>query len=590
MHAWTQLRGEIGSATKDNFERLALTLLRLSWPDLFRPPERDELDRAGIDLAAGLAGRHLACVIQCKGFYAAEQLTAANYRQIKKSIDKFIASPFTCDEYVLFHNRDSRNQSLGAKISQDLARIIDSGKCRKAKVWDRQTFVRDFSKLLRKHLAVRLAESSERTLARMSRMFDFGDLYVPTVPVSEKRLTLVRGKPPTIAPVAAAELREPAKLVSSAAATRWTLLMGLFGTGKSTAALRAAHHTRRLVIYVRCADMSPREGGVGTNSIMETILRSLALFEDFDEEARNRLVRLSGTLLRAALVDEENAALLILDGLDENRQYATPRGVMTLSSALAELRCPVLFTTREEHFNATFANHDALLDDHSVKGGSRRDARVLLLEPWGDEQVREFLDAAAEQAPKGCPALVDLRARLDAGTIAPRELQLLRHPLFLQMITALAGNGEEAGTTTASVLSRWTYFKMRRDLEADRVLPAEVYDAADFVTKMGAALEAVAGSMIEQKNGKFALSESTNEATAIEAVQAVFPGQAQNVLTVTSASLLVPTGPRVSGRVSLMFSHRVLQEYFLARHLLATGRDPAGFPADVIELHRQLQP
>ena len=588
MHAWKQLRGEIASATKLNFERLALSLLRLIWPELFRPPEGDQLDLAGVDLAAGLEGTHLKCAVQCKGFYAAEQLTRSNYRQIKDLVETFLASPFTCDDYVLFHNRDSRDKALTAAIESDLERLVRAGKAERARVWDRQTFIRDYSKEVRRHLTERLARHSDQILQRMSRIFDFGDIYVPAVPVSEQRLTLVRGERPKIEAITPMALREPARLISDPSTTRWTLLMGLFGTGKSSAALRAAQHTNRLIIYTRCADMIARDGGVGTNSLMESVIRSLALFEDFDEEARARLVRLSGTLLRQALVGEENSALLILDGLDENRDYATPRGVMTLSSALAELRCPILFTTREEHFNATFGNYENLLEDHSTKGGARRDARLFRLEPWTDQQVAQFLDLATERS--GHQNIHRVKSRLESGDIAERELELLRHPLFLQMIAALAASGEEAGTTAAEVLGKWTYLKMSRDIEADRVLPGDVYNPRDYAAAMGQALEEVAGAMIEHRPGSTVLTETVSEELAAAAVAKAFPGRSQNLVTATSASLLIPSGPKTGIRSHLMFSHRIFQEYYLARHLVATGADFQDFPPEVVDLCRQVQP
>ena len=118
--------------------------------------------------------------------------------------------------------------------------------------WDRQTFIRDYSKEVRRHLTERLAQHSEQTLNRMSRVFDFGDIYVPAVPVSEQRLTLVRGERPEIETVAPVALREPARLISSQSRARWTLLIGLFGTGKSSAALRAAQHEAPAHLH-RCA-------------------------------------------------------------------------------------------------------------------------------------------------------------------------------------------------------------------------------------------------------------------------------------------------------------------------------------------------
>jgi hypothetical protein len=38
-----------------------------------------------------------------------------------------------------------------------------------------------------------------------------------------------------------------------------------------------------------------------------------------------------------------------------------------------------------------------------------------------------------------------------------------------------------------------------------------------------------------------------------------------------------------------MLSHRIFQEYYLARHLVATGADFQGFPPEVVDLCRQVQ-
>lgn len=589
MHAWKQLRGELRTASGRNFERLVLPLLQLFWPNALRPPDRDELDRAGIDIAADVDNIPLSVVVQCKGFYSSETLDRGNYRQIRDSIDQFIASPFSCQDYVLLHNQDSRDAGLTEAIQADLGRIREAGKARRTRLWDRQTFVRDLQRRLREHLALQMYEQSAAMLKGMSSLFHFGDVYLPVVPVSEQRLLLRRGMLPVLEVVSATKGREPAKLISAPAQVRWTLLMGLFGSGKSSAALHAAVSGRRLVIFARCAELHLRHGGVGTNILMETIVDSLNLFEDFDDEARRRLGRLSGTLLRALLVDDNNELMLILDGLDENRAYSTPRGVMTLSSVLSELRCPILLTTREEHFNATFANYEGLLADHSTKGGARREARVLKLEPWDDAQVSEFLARvlAGVQTPR--EELLDLKNQVDGGSLPSFQKELLRHPLFLQMMTDLAAEGEDWSGNAAALLKRWTAFKLWRDLEVDRPLPAEIHDRLDYLERIERAMEDVAGSMVDQSAGEIALTETVPSEIAVGAVARAFGTAAQDVTTATAASLLVPAAPSRDARRRLKFSHRAFQEFFLARYLAREQLDVSAYPNSVQALCRDLR-
>lgn len=588
MHAWKQLRGEMVATGGRNFAQFVATLLRFFWEDLAVTPEDGELAANGVDLAAGITDGRIAFAVQCHAAAASAALGLDDCAEICRRIDAFTASSFTCGEYVVFHNRDGRDAALTGMIEGALARVVAAGKAKRTKVWDTQIFSRYFDDAMRDDLKRRLAQQSERFLGSIANLFEFGSVYVPRVPLSQHRLMLRRGEAPEFGVVAPAALHEPARMITSSSEVRWTLLMGLYGSGKSSSALRAAQYTNRMVIYVRCADMRPREGGVSTNSLMETILRQLDLFTEFDDASRERFTRLSRSNLRSELIATDNRALLILDGLDENRQYATPRGVVTLSNVLSELKCPILLTTRKEHFEATFSNYDQLLIDHSDKGGARREARIFRLERWQDEQVAEFLDEALRQSATARTTLVRLRDRLKRGECPERELELLRHPLLLQMIVDLAGSGEEAGTTSADVLGKWTALKMRRDLETDRVLPTEVHNAADYIDTMGQALEDVAGAMVEQRGGLVTLAESVPAATAIEAVAKAFPGTRQDVLTVTSASLLVPTGPQTEAGATLAFSLRIFQEYYLARHLVRAGHRFDGYPPDVRRLCEEL--
>lgn len=588
MKAWMQLSGELASATGRNFERLVLPLLQLSWPTLFRPPDRDELDKAGIDLAADFNGFRLGCVVQCKGFYAADSLTRDHLAQIRGSIDSFLQSRFTTDEYVLLHNRDSRDQEVGELVKTELARLTKAGKAKTARLWDRHEFIHDLKRKVRGHVIQEMGIRSSEHLQKMSQLFHFGNVYLPRIPVSEQELVFRRGEVPKLLPAKPPEVQELFMMISDPSNARWTLLTGIYGAGKSTAVLHAVGRGNRMIIYARCSDLHFRDGGVGTNLLMETILESFGLFSEWESEHRAKLLRLSGTMLRAALENELTEASLILDGLDENRIFATPHGMMTLSSLLAELRCSILLTTREEHFRATFANFDTLVANHSTKGGGGRHARVLRLEPWGDGQVIEFLSEVLKRHGGGGGSVGKLIDSLRAGEVAPNQVELLRHPFFLQMIAELAAEGEEVGHTRASVLSRWTRFKIARDLEADRPLPSETHDREEYTQKITRAMQEISRQMVEPVAGGFLLTETIPANLALKTVEVAFGNVSQTLATITSASLLTPTLPSETGQRSLKFSHRAFQEYFLARHLVESKQPADAYPPEVQDLHSQL--
>jgi hypothetical protein len=311
MGVWETLKGDLAVSTDRDFERLVLPLLRLFWPEMVRPPARKGFDTAGIDLVAGDDGGNFSCVVQCKGFFSQAELEDSHYRQIRDSIDAFYRSEFTCQKFVLLHNRSGKNRAVSEKIEKDLARLVAAGKAQETQLWDRQTFVSAVDKRLDCLIGQRLREEAQLRLDQIAHHFAFGNVYVPIVPVVESCLILRRFQTPEIEVLGRREV-PIADLVLSSAKTRWTLLTGLFGSGKSTTALHAAVQSTGTVIFARCADMVFDSGTISTNSLLQRVMQSLHLFDDFDDEDRKSFERFSGFTLRRALSRPNSGFVLVL--------------------------------------------------------------------------------------------------------------------------------------------------------------------------------------------------------------------------------------------------------------------------------------
>ena len=314
---------------------------------------------------------------------------------------------------------------------------------------------------------------------------------------------------------------------------------------------------------------------------MTRILDALAVFADFETDERGLFERLSAPMLRQLLQDPETDALLIIDALDENNTLRTPIAVTRFASALAEARCPVIMTTRLEHFRATFGNFDHMFDELSVKGGNMREVALLeSLEPWTDHEVLALVQAVKEEAPQN-EGIDDLAAELGSNAPPRWGEELLRHPLFLRMIVDLAAEGGAPGEGRASLIAQWIWRKLTRDLKASRVTPVAVDDRNAFIEKMETVMTKVAGAMVEEVAGETRLSDTISSDAVIEICEDVLQTKEIDLAAAISVTLLLPTAVRHRGSVPIRFSHRAFQEYFLARHLVGAGAAPDHYPPEV---------
>lgn len=585
---WKRLSGELLAAVDRDFERAVLAAARAIWPALVQPRGLAQYDRAGADLIAFKDDGGIDVVIQCKGFFKAEGLQNDQFPAFAKSISSFANSGLTTDTYVVIHNQDARNQKVAGEIDTALLRLVATGSAKAVIQWDRQSFLRVLEEKLREMVSARVGEQSRLMLEQIDRQFAYGRTYVPQVPVRQGTLSLRRDRPPEVQFSKQVEAAVNIAEALANATGRWTLLTGIFGTGKTTAALHAARLSPNRIIYVHAGNIEPRFGEGGTHALMTRILDALAVFADFEADERGLFERLSAPMLRQLLQDPDSDALLIIDALDENRALRSPDAVTRFASALAELRCPIIMTTRQEHFRATFGNFDHLFEELSIKGGNTRDVALLELEPWSDREVHALVDAVNEEMPHNA-GLKDLSAELRSGSATGWGEEFLRHPFFLRMIIDLAAEGGSPSETRASLIGQWVWRKLTRDLKSARVTPVPPDDRNGFLEKMEEVMTAVAGAMVEGADGETRLFETISSDAVIEICEAVLQTKGIDLASAISVTLLLPTSVRHRGSVPIRFSHRAFQEYFLARHLIEAGAATEGYPPEVRLFCRELE-
>jgi hypothetical protein len=586
MGTWELLKGEFATSTGNDLERLVLPLGRLFWPNLVRTPRLRDFDKAGVDLAAIDASGSLSVAMQCKGFYSDRRLDDTHYRQIEDSLDKFVASSLTCDEFVLFHNQTGENTEITEKIQQKLRHLAALGKARTTRLWDRQTIVRDAKKRLDTMIAERLREETAALLTQVRGVFRFGAIHIVDVPYSEHRLVLVRYEPPKIEPPHKAAAGNVSDAIISDSDERLTLLTGVFGSGKSTSALHAALNSREIVAFVRCADIEFEHGFGGTNALLRRVTKSLHLFDDYEDEDRKALEIYSGPALRVALSRPKSGAVLILDGVDENRVFADSDGVTRLINALAELRCSIILTTRQEHFDATYGNLEHALNELA----HGRLARLFRLEARTRVQTITFLSNAAESVNGADRArLTALSSELQLSETSKWPAELLGHPLFLQMIAELTAEGLAPAATVGSVLATWIPHKIMRDLRVPRARPVAIHNRSAFIDQVMTVMELVAAAMTEAIEHEVELREAIDSSEVVRIAEATFGVTGIDIATIVGVSLLMPVTQRRKANVPIRFSHRVFQEFFTARHLLGKGTIAASIPTSVAQLMADLR-
>jgi hypothetical protein len=128
---YDRLKSQLFELTGREFERAALPLIRLNYPQAFQTSARKTLDRGGVDLVVWGDAPPYPLVVQCKGFGVDErEIGASQVQQCVDSIDAFRDSKLVADVFLLVYNRDARNPDFRAAVNSSLDELKAKAKVR----------------------------------------------------------------------------------------------------------------------------------------------------------------------------------------------------------------------------------------------------------------------------------------------------------------------------------------------------------------------------------------------------------------------------------------------------------------------------
>jgi energy-coupling factor transporter ATP-binding protein EcfA2 len=473
--------------------------------------------------------------------------------------------------------------------------LEDSGKAGRVELWDVDTFIIELDKSLTRRVVELVRKRTIAAQSERESKFIFGSALVHEVPCRLGTLKPQVHGFPQLKMDGAERTADPVVEVSASIHKRsWTLILGAFGSGKSMLAQRLGLLKQRNVIYVPASELRHPEQGIGgENVLMRMIVQYLSLFEEDDEFSKPEceyLQQLAGPLLGGHLRNHTNEFLLVIDGLDENRVYSSPKGLQILVNQLGCTSCPVILTVRREYFFDHFLTYSGPITEKSRFRPSEDEIRVVELGEWGPTEVLSYIDAAISSLPDHeRSGLTEFRKLVENRSLEGRFF--LEHPLLLAMTVDLVSDQGSAIVLSdrASLYGLWISRKLFRDYSVVRGVPDGFDNVGLVIDKTIRLMGRVASVMISKGGSTYELVEAVDESAVREIAQTVFEGSTVPTTIYSTASLLEPTQHRnLHGGMELKFFHRSFQEYFLAYFLHAARASADDFPTSVQEFFSEL--
>jgi hypothetical protein len=584
-----RLSANLAASEERDFERLALPLIRVIWPEAIPPPARKAWDQQGVDQLVWSDTPPFSLIVQYKGFHVSDaELGRHQIAQCRASIAAFRATGKRAETYLLIHNRTGQNRIFREAVEAELQTLTASGQVGQAQLWDRQRFVNEAFDAMARFLAQALRTANLGVTDVFADLEPLRCAPLEAVPLRVGELHVDQHRGRQLPSFTAAYLGDPVQELtdSDSESAGLSLLVGEFGYGKTTAALRALRE-REQALYVPAARLN--HATVGSRFLLSQFIDTDSLLEPFPEKEREALAGIASTVLERILEDPTTPVLLILDGLDESPLANQKGGLLTLFNCLRGVKVPVILTARTEYWYARWEEFQEIRTAPVHTGRAThayRRHRVIELLPWEDAQisqlVRRFQSSLSDsQESERLDTLVQV---IEHGEYEPYYGDVPRRPLFLRFILdSVAQNGVRK-VGRARLFDEWVERKVTRDIRHPAALGSSRTPIAGSEESIGTTLELAYDAMERAAAAMFAWDEGQMLPTCT--VASILRGADPRLAAVIEPtglflnSLLLPVSPRSSPGVSLSvrFAHRAFQEFFLARFVI---RHPDAIPGGV---------
>ena len=584
--AWTDkreyglLKAELATSSDRAFERAVVPFLRIVFPELVSPPARRDFDCSGCDHLVWSDTLPHQLVVQCKGFEKHEyELGAEQLAQCAKSIRSFRDSGLTTRKYIIVHNRIGKDPGFRTGVLRELKTLVEAGCAQVAELWDVDNLLqRSFNATYDQLRAL----AAEQNLSTVQGYADAEpELCEPlhAVPLQVRIMTADQYKLAEVSPPIQ-HVADPTHALLDAD-TRFSLLIGYAGFGKTTSTLRLMRESRRRTFFVPAAVFSDRMNA--TKELLEQCVDVERLVARALPEEQATFRRIARPAIEHLFKKDDGSFLLLLDGIDESYFLAQRGGLQHLFNALRLVGRKVILTVRKEYFEsriADFATSFGLVTERKDRLKKQRITVIELL-PWSDQQILQLVNryASTIRDAEARQRLASLAEAVASGQYQKFYGDIPRRPLFLRFILETV---EETGihlVSRASLFTEWARLKIIRDITrpakfgGQRLPIADDRSVDDTVQLAFGAMAWAARCMTTVTAG---IVEILPTCRASEVL--AFPGlkDTGNAEGLILNSLLVPAAPRRAPEpLEVCFAHRAYQEFFLARYVL---EEPEAFP------------
>lgn len=590
--AWTgtkehnRLSFELAAAHGPAFQRLALPLLRVIWP------------QAHDALTTAVDGGHLSTagdsqnrlVVLFLGF-GQDEISAAEAQTTTEAVERFRLTELKAHSYLVVHNRDGRSAEFRETVQAKLADLVHCGRVKHAELWDRQRLLQEaFHAMLR--LTLTRVRQKNLSVASLEALYEHPSFALGVVPL--KSSTLVIDQYQLKATSAhRPRLADAGAVILDRGDTNLAVLIGEFGSGKTTAVGRTLARETLQPIYVPGAAISDQVHS--TKDLLEQCIDREELFAGFQDEDRNVLERLARPVVEYAFKDAELPVVLILDGLDESAFLTHRGGFQHLFNSLREVRIPVVVTMRSEFWIRGERDFAAVFGETATQGPKRyRRLRLIELLPWTVDQIltliRRHRDVTTRRSSR--TRLDALAMLVETGRFHTLYGDLPQRPLFLRLIVESVMDQGLPGerVSRARLLHDWAELKILRDVNepihaggTGRMPILSDFESSETTVELAwEAMMAAAGAMVVEYEGELELTADCELETALLSSPRLAALTEPQGLFLNSLLLPVPQ-PRGTP-LRIRFAHRTFQEFFLARYLLQRPAAHAGLrlPASVV--------
>ena len=320
------------------------------------------------------------------------------------------------------------------------------------------------------------------------------------------------------------------------------------------------------------------------------------MFSEFSDDDLMVLADLAGGIMTYIFSYEQSDFGIVLDGLDENRQYTTLGGLQRLMNQLADIKVPVVLTTRREHFFSMFGDFRSTLTEISQKKG-KKPGRLFELGAWNESHVKGLLCQISHKlVGEEFIRIEDLRKLVESRHHRDLYGDLLDSPLFLQFVIEDVIDRGINHSGRADQIRRWVARKIYRDRIsrlgipiADRIpMVFDDVDSEELVAMIVNISENISARMTVFNNGRHELVEFIQSSEVMEETKKVSQGRSTSLLALLLHSFFLPRFFRRGFSLEVSFAFRILQEYFLASFLSREQIGADSYPEVVQSLWNEI--